>query len=277
MKRFKRSSVIFTSVAVLALVVLSAVVIARLNTVTPKPAAPKSVAASGQVKSSTSVATTPATIPVPEAFDKKARSIDDSASVWVVANKLRRLNPASYAPAVAAPAMQLRLSASSPEMQVSTLALADLERLNAAAKAAGLPMMLASGYRSYQSQTAVYANEVKRYGQAQADRQSARPGHSEHQTGLAIDLAPASGKCLIAECFGELPEGQWLAAHAHEYGFIIRYSQGKEAITGYLYEPWHLRYVGSELAAEVNRLKTATNSSPTLEEFFGLPPAPNYQ
>lgn len=76
---------------------------------------------------------------------------------------------------------------------------------------------------------------------------------------------------MIAECFGSLLEGQWLAAHAHEYGFIIRYLQGREAITIYLYEPWHVRYVGTTLSAEIYRL-----GNPTLEEFFGLPPAANY-
>lgn len=227
--------------------------------------------AQGQVKSQAT------TRPSAKAFDKKQHSLDDPASLWVVANKRRPLNPPQYAPQTAAPAMQLRLAASYPEMQISSLAVADMEALANAATAAGLPLMFASGYRSYSSQVAVYNNEVRNYGQAQADRQSARPGHSEHQTGLAADLAPASGECLIAECFGELPEGQWLAAHAHEYGFIIRYPQGKEAVTGYLYEPWHVRYVGRDLAAEIHRQQsTDSDKNLTLEEFFGLPAAPTY-
>lgn len=206
------------------------------------------------------------------AFDKQLRSIDDPASLWVIVNKLRPLNPAAYAPAIRTPAMLLRLNADAPEMRVSVIAIPDLERLNAASKSAGLTMKIASGYRSFGSQASVYDAEVRANGQAQADRQSARPGHSEHQTGLAIDLGPASGECLIAECFGELAEGKWLATNAHTYGFIIRYPPGKESVTGYLYEPWHLRYVGSELAAELHRL-----GSPTLEEFFGLPAAAMYR
>lgn len=254
------------------MLVLCIVIIAAVTAVVigkRRATAPDASKAQGNVMAEVKADVTPPLMP--PVFDKQQLSLEDPASVWVIANKVRPLKPRSFAPVVAAPAMKLRLSADTPEMQISTRAIADLQRLDSAAKAAGLQLMLASGYRSYDTQIAVYSNEVKNYGQAQADRQSARPGHSEHQTGLAIDLAPASGKCLIAECFGELPEGQWLAAHAHEFGFVIRYPQGKEAITGYLYEPWHVRYVGPTLAAELNRL-----GNPTLEEFFGLPAAPSY-
>lgn len=95
---------------------------------------------------------------------------------------------------------------------------------------------------------------------------SARPGHSEHQTGLAVDLVtPASPDCDFEVCFAETPGGQWLAANAWRYGFIIRYQSGSD-ITGYSPEPWHLRYVGKSLAAELRRTGVAT-----LEEFFGIP------
>lgn len=226
---------------------------------------------------SDAISTLRANQPADGAFDKGQYSLDDPASPWVIANKRRPLNPPQYAPAVKAPDMKLRLAASDPEMQVSALAVTDLEALARAATAAGRPLMLASGYRSYHTQAAVYNNERKTHGQAEADRQSARPGYSEHQTGLAVDLAPASGECLIAECFGELAEGKWLAAHAHEYGFVIRYLPDKEAVTGYLYEPWHVRYVGRRLAAEIHRQQTeGGKASLTLEEFFGLPAAPDY-
>lgn len=261
---------ILVILAIVILALAAAVFIFKRDAAAPDTAPAPTVGnrPEGQVKSQAATAPSPAAKP---AFDKQQRSVSDPASIWVVANKRRPLDPATYTPQVAAPAMRLRLSASAPEMQVSTAAKADLERLDAAAKAAGVPLMLASGYRSYQTQTAVYASEVRAYGQAQADRQSARPGHSEHQTGLAIDLAPASGACMIEECFGSLPEGRWLAANAHAYGFIIRYPQGKEAVTGYLYEPWHLRYIGTDLAAELHR-----QGNPTLEEFFGLGAAPSY-
>ncbi len=240
------------------------------KTDTPPPQPISQQEDGGEVKSDSETNSAP---PIPKpAFNRQALSIDDPASPWIVANKRRPLNPPAFAPALTSPAMPLRLNAAAPEMQVSSQAAPDLVRLSTAAKAAGLPLMLVSGYRSYQSQVAVYGKEVKTHGQTQADRQSARPGHSEHQTGLAVDLAPVSGTCLIAVCFGSLPEGKWLAANAHSFGFIIRYPQGKESITGYLYEPWHLRYIGPELAAELYR-----PGNPTMEEFFGLPAAPNYQ
>lgn len=207
-------------------------------------------------------------------FNKTQQSLNDPASPWVIVNKRRPLSPATYAPPLATPNVPLRLQGDggdNPEMQVSTQIVSAMERLFAAAKTDGLDLMLASGYRSYQQQVIVYNAEVKQNGQAAADRESARPGHSEHQTGLAIDVEPASRQCEVQVCFGELPEGKWVAAHAHEHGFIIRYANGSEPVTGYSYEPWHLRYVGKELATEVHR-----QGNPPLETFFGLGAAPDY-
>lgn len=130
-------------------------------------------------------------------------------------------------------------------------------QLKAAAKKAGYGIYLKSGFRSYGTQKSVYQKWVGVYGQAGADRISARAGHSEHQTGLAIDVN------TLDESFGTTPEGKWLAAHAHEFGFIIRYPKGKESITGYSYEPWHIRYIGP-LASQIYQ------SGKTLEEFLGI-------
>ena len=121
-------------------------------------------------------------------------------------------------------------------------------------------------------QVSVYNNEVKTYGQATADKQSARPGYSEHQTGLAVDLEPASRQCEVQDCFASTIEGKWLAVNAYLHGFIMRYPPGKEAVTGYKQESWHFRYIGKELAAEMKQQNITT-----LEEFFGLPAAPNYR
>jgi zinc D-Ala-D-Ala carboxypeptidase len=204
-------------------------------------------------------------------FNKQLYSLTDSKSIWVVVNKQRALNPIDYAPSLTVPTIPLRLASASDEMHVSTQMAPALERLVAAGKSAGVNLMLASGYRSYSLQVLVYNSEVKNYGQAKADQESARPGHSEHQTGLAADLEPASRQCEIDQCFGSTPEGKWLAANAYKYGFIIRYPQGKQNITGYEYEPWHVRYVGTALSMEMH--KEGIN---TLEEFFGLPSAPTY-
>lgn len=122
----------------------------------------------------------------------------------------------------------------------------------------GLNIYISSGYRSYSYQEGLYNNYVSWYGKATADTFSARAGHSEHQTGLAIDVNS------VDDSFAGTPESVWLANHAHEFGFIIRYPEGKENITGYKYEPWHIRYLGVEKATEVY------NSGLTLEEYLGI-------
>lgn len=115
-----------------------------------------------------------------------------------------------------------------------------------------------SGYRSYATQVTVYNNYVKQDGQARADTYSARPGYSEHQTGLTMDFAP------IDDSFGNTPADVWLRAHAHLYGFVMRYPADKVAITGYQYEPWHYRYVGTKVAADIH------SKGLTLEEYYGI-------
>lgn len=133
----------------------------------------------------------------------------------------------------------------------------------AAAKAEGLNMRVQSGYRSYVDQRIIYNNYVARDGQAAADRYSARPGHSEHQSGLAFDLNTYYYDGLT-QAFGECPEGKWLAENCHKFGFIIRYPKDKEHITGYMYEPWHVRYLGVEKATAVYE------SGLCLEEYLGI-------
>jgi D-alanyl-D-alanine carboxypeptidase len=157
-----------------------------------------------------------------------------------------------------------------PLRQMTTDAIVELF---AAAKAeAGFHLVIASGYRSYSSQTFAYNGYVSSLGQTGADATSARPGFSEHQTGMAADiLDTASGCGTEGACFGNAPAGQWLAANAWRYGFILRYPADKTPVTGYEYEPWHFRYVGTDLAAEMH-----TEGVTTLEEFFGLPAAPTY-
>jgi D-alanyl-D-alanine carboxypeptidase len=115
-----------------------------------------------------------------------------------------------------------------------------------AAREAGHPdVRVNSGFRDYWTQAGTYEDWVRRSGGDEADRISARPGHSEHQLGLAVDL---TGQCGGFACFGDSPEGRWVADNAHRFGFIIRYPQGGDEVTGYAYEPWHLRYVGPRAA-----------------------------
>lgn len=186
---------------------------------------------------------------------------------WVI-NKQRPLNPRNYTPPnLAYPSVKRRTSDAS--MQLRCDVAAAVEKLFAGATSAGHSPMLSSGYRSYQTQVSVYNRYVANDGQAAADTYSARPGHSEHQTGLAFDICNASG-CSLEQSFANTPLGQWVAAHAHEYGFTIRYPKDGQHITGYTYEPWHLRYVGPDLAGQLHQ------SGKTLEEHFGLPAAPGY-
>lgn len=135
---------------------------------------------------------------------------------------------------------------------------AALQNMFRAAKADGVTLEIISGFRSYDRQTQLYNNYVSRDGVAAADRYSARAGHSEHQTGLAFDLNS------LEESFGETKEGKWLKEHCHEYGFIIRYPKEKEEITGYMYEPWHVRYLGETVA------KSVTESGLCLEEYLNV-------
>lgn len=210
----------------------------------------------------------PAVQPGSQTFNKQQFSLDDPASQWVVVNKLRPLSPKEYVPAdLIVPSVAMRVEGA----QLQRSAARALESLFAAAEQAGQPLKLSSAYRSYNYQVGLYNGYVKSQGQSAADAVSARPGYSEHQTGLSADVGPLSGKCNVQTCFGDTPAGQWLAANAYKYGFIIRYPEGLTNITGYAYEPWHVRYVGTELAQEMQATGTKT-----LEEFFGLPPAPNY-
>ena len=130
-----------------------------------------------------------------------------------------------------------------------------------AAAADGISIWARNSYRSYWTQKYIYEGYVSQRGRAAADRFSARPGYSEHQAGVAMDLNSLSFS------FGETATGKWIANHCVEYGFILRYPKDKEAITGYMYEPWHVRYVGTELAQE---LYLGDGNFLTLEEYFGI-------
>lgn len=202
-------------------------------------------------------------------FNKQAHSINETGSIWWIVNKVQPVSPITYAPDdLVTPNIPLRAKRGDSEMRLRKEASDALQEMIAAAKKVGINLRLTSGYRSYQVQVSVYNGYVQQYGQAGADKQSARPGTSEHQTGLAADLEPTTGQCRLEVCFADLPEGKWLAANAYTYGFIVRYVPGKEAITGYEYEPWHIRYIGKDLAAEMHRQNVQT-----LEEFFNVVPA----
>jgi len=132
------------------------------------------------------------------------------------------------------------------------------EQMVAGAAQDGIELYMISGFRSYEIQSYTYQSFVNDRGTELADLCSARPGHSEHQTGMAIDFNTTS------DYFASTPEAIWIEQHCTEYGFILRYPKGKEEITGYKYEPWHVRYVGKKRAAEI------ADSGLTVEEYYGI-------
>lgn len=205
-------------------------------------------------------------------FNKTKYSVSEPGSIWQVVNK-QRLLPTSYVPANLVTAnIPLRIDPNEEQMHISQIINDQLKKMTDDAAKQGFKLVLASGYRSASYQDGLYNSYVADKGQAYADATSARPGASEHQTGLAVDLSAGDKSCELEKCFGETQEGKWLATNGYRYGFIVRYPQGKTNITGYDYEPWHLRYVGVPLATEMHKQKIST-----LEEFFGLPAAPDYK
>ncbi|WP_237565463.1 M15 family metallopeptidase [Ornithinimicrobium cavernae] len=170
---------------------------------------------------------------------------DDPAHLLAVVTKQVPISPLDYEPddLVTWPGTDYRMRAEVREQ---------LERLFAAAREDGHGLRVISGYRSYDTQAGTYDYWVRHYGRAAADATSARPGHSEHQTGLAVDLDSTTGECYLEQCFGETAEGQWVAEHAHEFGFLLSYPSAARALTGFAYEPWHLRYVGPRVATDMH-------------------------
>ncbi|MFZ1361038.1 MAG: M15 family metallopeptidase [Candidatus Saccharimonadales bacterium] len=179
----------------------------------------------------------------------------DPTSVDVVINKKRCFSPIDFTP---------------PDLSsyngyvVSAKIIPDMTAMFTAASAAGVPLSLTSAYRSYGNQVTTYNHWVAMNGStAAADTVSARPGYSEHQTGLVFDLS--AGGCSL-ECFRGSAQYQWMLANAHQYGFIERYPIGLQAVTGYSPEAWHWRYVGIATATQMK-----TSGIKTLEQLWNLP------
>ncbi|XRG80446.1 M15 family metallopeptidase [Rossellomorea sp. GAMAL-10_SWC] len=141
-----------------------------------------------------------------------------------------------------------------------------LKKLFEGAKRDHIHLSGVSGYRSYATQKVIFNRYVKVDGYANARKYSALPGSSEHQTGLSIDVSSSTGKCAASSCFANTKEAKWLEKNSSNYGFIIRYPKGKEQITGYKYEPWHIRYVGVAPAKQMKKRNI------TLEEYLNVYP-----
>ncbi len=196
-------------------------------------------------------------------------SLSDPDREWLVVNKQRPLDPIDYAPG------DLVMPSNVRALEQSALRAAPAEALSAmvraAADAGAGEIGYLSAFRSYSTQKSTYAGRVAVGGVAEADRESARPGYSEHQTGKAVDIVPCNGSCGTLDDVAASPQGAWVREHAWEFGFITRYAEGREDYSGYEPEAWHLRYIGPELAQAYH-----DGGYTTLEEFFGLPAAPTY-
>lgn len=200
----------------------------------------------------------------PEQPETLTQEIENPYDVLALINKQYAL-PADYIPAdLVVPDIRFPFTEDLPKKQLRQVAADALEQLFVAADEEGLELFAQSGYRSYERQDAIFASNVEQHGEEAANNFSARPGESEHQSGLTMDVTTPDMGFQLNTDFGTTPEGKWLVENASDYGFIIRYPEGKEDITQYQYEPWHLRYVGQKAAQEI----MAKNI--TLEEYLGV-------
>ncbi|MBG9795404.1 peptidase M15 [Paenibacillus dendritiformis] len=188
--------------------------------------------------------------------------VTNQESIMVVVNKERYLPDGYEPPDLVEPNVKFSFDEPHEKRHMRKEAAEALEALFAGAEQDGITLNAVSGYRSYQRQQSLFNHYVETQGKEYASRVSAVPGTSEHQTGLAIDVSSPSVGNVLEEVFGDSEEGKWLAEHAHEYGFIIRYPKDGESITGYVYEPWHIRYVGKDAAEAIY------NEGTTLEQFL---------
>jgi len=200
--------------------------------------------------------------------DAPCVDLHEAGRIWVVANKRHPLNPVDYWPTPQARPQDTRIIAGGWLLDQTAEA---LDELSADVRDAAGSIGVSSGFRPYDFQVDTYNRYVAMRGKAAADLRSARPGHSEHQTGLAVDVVACDSGCGDHDGFGGTAQSDWIAANAWRYGFIVRYEDGHTETTGYSAEPWHLRFVGRELAGAYH-----DGGFHTLEEFFGLEPAPDY-
>ncbi|SDM69138.1 D-Ala-D-Ala carboxypeptidase. Metallo peptidase. MEROPS family M15B [Bacillus sp. OK048] len=201
--------------------------------------------------------------------DDSIHVITNPESIPVLVNKQNKL-PESYNPQDLVFAdIPFVSHATNEKRKMRAEAATAINQLFAGAKEQEISLLGVSAYRSHATQTTLFNYYVNKDGYEKARTYSALPGTSEHETGLSIDVTGGNGKCAAEDCFGGTPEAIWLETHAAEYGFIIRYPRGKEIITGYQYEPWHLRYVGKEIALEI------MSNGITLEEYYNAVPVNN--
>lgn len=226
--------------------------------VTPSPSVTAAVT-STPVPASTSTPTpTPASTPTPEPTATPADTTSDDSLTRVI-NKAHPISQ-DYVPA------DLRVVnvTCDKEVQLRSEAADQLEAMFAAAESEGVYLRLVDGYRSYEEQVSLYNTYVARYGTAYAEGIDDHPGASEHQLGLAVDIGNWNYQCTLQTCFTHYESYDWLIAHSWEYGWILRYPEDMESVTGIWFAPWHYRYVGVEEA------KRIYDSGLTMEDYYGV-------
>ena len=269
-----RLASVAAATALVALLAGCSLVLPRASSASAGPTAAS--AGTTAAPSGTSAGAAPTTRPVTAssrpiaattpAFDRTAHSLRAPTSIWVVVNKQRPLKPKTYVP----PDLVTPRVPHTNVPQLRKAAAAALVTMFAAAKRDGITLYSLSAYRSYATQKSIFERNLASLGRATTLNLTAKPGYSEHQTGLADDLGDGSS-CDLQVCFESHPAARWLAEHSWKYGWVLRYPLGYTRITGIQTEPWHFRYIGKPAAKEMHRTGVKT-----LEQFFRLPPSPDY-
>ena len=207
----------------------------------------------------------PAETPEPSAEPSPDPSaFTDTESLLVVANKKHRLPEGYIPPDLVTPNIR-----QTQACQMRREAAEWIAKMAEAAAEDGVNLSISSAYRGEDYQRSLYENYKAQYGMETADTISSRPGYSDHQTGLAADFVEGDGSfdgINFNQSFETTGSGEWLRNHAHEYGFIMRYPKDKQDITGYAYEPWHYRYVGTDAATKI----WTAGEFESFEEYYGV-------
>lgn len=275
----RHRALLIAAAAIAVLAVLGALVIPRIlggeGGASGEGAAPSIATATGTAQASASAAAPsptpePSGAPTPSGGAAAGYDTTTASSIEVLVNKLTPLAPLDYAPDDLVSMSSIGIPSANGH-SLRKPAADGIVSLFTAAGAEGISLDMTSGYRDAQLQRQLYDGYVETLGQAGADATSARPGYSEHQTGLTADISAAGEGCALEGCFGGTRAGRWLAEHAWEHGFILRYPDGQTPVTGYEYEPWHFRFIGVDAARAYHESGAAT-----YEAFLGAPAAPDY-
>lgn len=219
-------------------------------------------------------------LPGADKIQARVANYELPTDIWTLVNKDRGISTHYIPPDLVTPDLPIRPNATSDEKHIRAIIVDPLTQLFTEAGKEGHSLMIGSAYRSAATQTDLFNSYVASAGYDEANMYSAHPGHSEHQTGMAVDISTTSQQCYLDECFIGTADGQWLADNAYKFGFTLRYPKGKESITQYNFEPWHYRYVGVDLATALHQSGLTLDEAwpyleqalATLREHRALPP-----